>query len=164
MPPCQTLKSLFRSACCLCSPDPLRPRCGCPWWTSDEWDARCIRCGWDCESSGCGGGLLKELFTPAFCIQCKFALESPVPSLAEPRLAQPADLVSTINQFALPLPCSCFRRPRYDDNSQPLPKYKAKWEGFTALIKEGKTAPYTPKRGGSAASSSGAGAGGSKRK
>lgn len=27
-------------------------RCGCPWWTSDEWDARCVRCGWDCEKQG----------------------------------------------------------------------------------------------------------------
>eukprot|EP00887_Chlorella_sp_A99_P008139 scaffold12.g8139.t1 len=27
-------------------------RCGCPWWSSDEWDARCVRCGWDCEKSG----------------------------------------------------------------------------------------------------------------
>ncbi len=61
----------------------LAGRCGCPWWTTDDWDARCIRCGWDCESGG------------------------------------------------------------YDDNSQPLPKYKAKWEHFTALIREGRTAPYT---------------------
>lgn len=68
-------------------PTALHPcRCGCPWWTSDEWDARCIRCAWDCESSG------------------------------------------------------------YDDNSQPLPKYKAKWEGFIAHIKEGRAAPYVPKR------------------
>lgn len=54
-------------------------RCGCPWWTSDDWDARCVRCGWDCEHSG------------------------------------------------------------YDDNSQPLPKYRSKWEHFIALIKEGRT-------------------------
>lgn len=27
-------------------------RCGCPWWTSDDWDARCIRCKWDCERDG----------------------------------------------------------------------------------------------------------------
>lgn len=27
-------------------------RCGCPWWTSDEWHGKCIRCGWDCERSG----------------------------------------------------------------------------------------------------------------
>eukprot|EP00890_Picochlorum_soloecismus_P003196 jgi/Picsp_1/3878/NSC_01390-R1_cobalamin synthesis protein p47k len=27
-------------------------RCGCPWWSSDDWDARCIRCGWDCEKGG----------------------------------------------------------------------------------------------------------------
>lgn len=62
-----------------------RRRCGCPWWTSDEWDARCIRCGWDCESGG------------------------------------------------------------YDDNSQPLPKYRPRWEGFVAHIREGRTAPYTRK-------------------
>lgn len=54
-------------------------RCGCPWWTSDDWDARCVRCGWDCEHGG------------------------------------------------------------YDDNSQPLPKYRSKWEHFIALIKEGRT-------------------------
>jgi len=22
-------------------------RCGCPWWTSEDWNARCMRCGWD---------------------------------------------------------------------------------------------------------------------
>ena len=27
-------------------------RCGCPWWTSEEWDARCIRCKWSCENDG----------------------------------------------------------------------------------------------------------------
>lgn len=27
-------------------------RCGCPWWTSDEWNGRCVRCGWDCEKGG----------------------------------------------------------------------------------------------------------------
>lgn len=27
-------------------------RCGCPWWTSDEWHGKCIRCGWDCERTG----------------------------------------------------------------------------------------------------------------
>lgn len=27
-------------------------RCGCPWWSSEEWDARCLRCGWDCEQTG----------------------------------------------------------------------------------------------------------------
>jgi G3E family GTPase len=27
-------------------------RCGCPWWTSDEWDARCCRCRWDCQQGG----------------------------------------------------------------------------------------------------------------
>ncbi|PRW34073.1 cobalamin synthesis P47K [Chlorella sorokiniana] len=27
-------------------------RCGCPWWSSEEWDARCLRCAWDCESQG----------------------------------------------------------------------------------------------------------------
>jgi G3E family GTPase len=27
-------------------------RCGCPWWSSEEWDARCLRCGWNCERSG----------------------------------------------------------------------------------------------------------------
>ncbi|KAL6780058.1 hypothetical protein ACKKBF_B14595 [Auxenochlorella protothecoides x Auxenochlorella symbiontica] len=61
-------------------------RCGCPWWTSDEWNARCIRCSWDCESTG------------------------------------------------------------YDDDSQPLPKYKAKWAAFVAQITAGKTAPWSGKR------------------
>ena len=27
-------------------------RCGCPWWSSEEWDARCCRCRWHCESRG----------------------------------------------------------------------------------------------------------------
>ncbi|KDD76538.1 hypothetical protein H632_c190p1 [Helicosporidium sp. ATCC 50920] len=27
-------------------------RCGCPWWSTDDWDGRCIRCGWDCEAQG----------------------------------------------------------------------------------------------------------------
>jgi len=27
-------------------------RCGCPWWTSDEWDAKCCRCRWDCQEGG----------------------------------------------------------------------------------------------------------------
>ena len=27
-------------------------RCGCPWWTSDDWDARCCRCRWDCQQGG----------------------------------------------------------------------------------------------------------------
>lgn len=27
-------------------------RCGCPWWSSDEWNAKCLRCAWDCESQG----------------------------------------------------------------------------------------------------------------
>jgi G3E family GTPase len=27
-------------------------RCGCPWWSSDDWTAKCLRCGWDCESKG----------------------------------------------------------------------------------------------------------------
>lgn len=68
------------------SPSRCGCRCGCPWWNSDEWDAKCIRCGWDCESTG------------------------------------------------------------YDDDSQPLPKYKKKWEGFVAQINAGKT-PAWPQRG-----------------
>ncbi|GFH29840.1 CobW C-terminal domain-containing protein, partial [Haematococcus lacustris] len=27
-------------------------RCGCPWWQGEDWDAKCMRCGWDCESGG----------------------------------------------------------------------------------------------------------------
>lgn len=27
-------------------------RCGCPWWLGEDWDARCARCGWDCEEEG----------------------------------------------------------------------------------------------------------------
>lgn len=27
-------------------------RCGSPWWSSDEWNATCLRCGWDCERQG----------------------------------------------------------------------------------------------------------------
>lgn len=27
-------------------------RCGCPWWSSDDWTAKCLRCSWDCESKG----------------------------------------------------------------------------------------------------------------
>lgn len=27
-------------------------RCGCPWWSGEDWDARCVRCGWDCETEG----------------------------------------------------------------------------------------------------------------
>ena len=27
-------------------------RCGCPWWSGEDWDARCVRCGWCCESEG----------------------------------------------------------------------------------------------------------------
>ncbi|KAL4436621.1 hypothetical protein ABPG75_003760 [Micractinium tetrahymenae] len=66
-------------------------RCGCPWWSSEEWDARCLRCGWDCESSG------------------------------------------------------------YDDDSQPLPKHRARWEQFAAAIREGRTPAWAPKAGAAAA-------------
>ena len=27
-------------------------RCGCPWWSSDDWNAKCLRCSWDCEIQG----------------------------------------------------------------------------------------------------------------
>ena len=27
-------------------------RCGCPWWSSDDWNAKCLRCSWDCEKQG----------------------------------------------------------------------------------------------------------------
>ncbi|KAG2438855.1 hypothetical protein HXX76_005395 [Chlamydomonas incerta] len=27
-------------------------RCGCPWWLGEDWDAECVRCGWDCEADG----------------------------------------------------------------------------------------------------------------
>ncbi|BDA42376.1 probable metal chaperone YciC at N-terminal half [Coccomyxa sp. Obi] len=60
-------------------------KCGCPWWLGEDWDAKCARCAWDCQSSG------------------------------------------------------------YDDDSQPLPPYRKKWEAFTAAIRTGKTPEYTPK-------------------
>ncbi|EFN52146.1 hypothetical protein CHLNCDRAFT_58985 [Chlorella variabilis] len=60
-------------------------RCGCPWWTNEDWDARCLRCGWDCERSG------------------------------------------------------------YDDNSQPLPKHRAKWEHFVAAIRAGHVPAWAGK-------------------
>ncbi|KAI3426100.1 hypothetical protein D9Q98_008068 [Chlorella vulgaris] len=60
-------------------------RCGCPWWSSEEWNARCMRCGWDCESAG------------------------------------------------------------YDNDSQPLPRYKAKWEQFVAAIRAGRTPAWSGK-------------------
>ena len=40
-----SISILFSLPLCAC-------RCGCPWWSSEDWDARCLRCGWDCESSG----------------------------------------------------------------------------------------------------------------
>jgi hypothetical protein len=33
----------------------------------------------------------------------------------------------------------------YDDDSRPLPAFKAKYKAFRDLILEGKTAEYTPK-------------------
>ena len=54
-------------------------RCGCPWWLGEDWDARCARCGWDCEKDG------------------------------------------------------------YDDASQPLPQFKARWESYRATIQSGRT-------------------------
>ena len=83
-------------------------RCGCPWWLGEDWDARCARCGWDCEDGG------------------------------------------------------------YDDDSQPLPKYAAKWAAFTSLIREGRTAPWDgpvnnarrPRGGGGKAKSGGKKGGG----
>lgn len=27
-------------------------RCGNPWWTSDDWDALCVRCKWNCLTGG----------------------------------------------------------------------------------------------------------------
>ncbi len=61
-------------------------RCGCPWYSGEDWDALCMRCGWDCQISG------------------------------------------------------------YDDESQPLPPFRAQWQEFTAAIKEGRTPAYTGKR------------------
>lgn len=73
---------------CAAALPPAPPcRCGCPWWSSEEWDARCMRCGWDCESSG------------------------------------------------------------YDDDSQPLPKHRARWEQFTAAIRDGCTPAWAPRPG-----------------
>ena len=61
-------------------------RCGCPWYSGEDWDAVCMRCGWDCQVSG------------------------------------------------------------YDDESQPLPPFRAQWQEFTAAIKDGKTPDYHGKR------------------
>ncbi len=58
-------------------------RCGCPWWLGEDWDAKCARCGWDCQSDG------------------------------------------------------------YDDDSQPLPPYRKKWEAFTAVIRDGATPEWS---------------------
>ncbi|EFJ42055.1 hypothetical protein VOLCADRAFT_97965 [Volvox carteri f. nagariensis] len=60
-------------------------RCGCPWWLGEDWDAECVRCGWDCEADG------------------------------------------------------------YDDDSNPLPAYKAKYDAFTAALREGRTAVWKGK-------------------
>jgi len=62
-------------------------RCGCPWWIGEDWDAKCGRCGWDCETDG------------------------------------------------------------YDDDSQPVKtgNWRAKFEEFTAHLKQGKTAPWPPR-------------------
>jgi hypothetical protein len=27
-------------------------KCGNPWWSSDDWDAVCVRCRWDCLTGG----------------------------------------------------------------------------------------------------------------
>ncbi|CAG9467788.1 unnamed protein product [Pedinophyceae sp. YPF-701] len=27
-------------------------RCGCPWWSGEDWSDRCLRCGWSCERQG----------------------------------------------------------------------------------------------------------------
>lgn len=53
-------------------------RCGCAWWLGEDWNARCARCGWDCEADG------------------------------------------------------------YDDDCQPLPKFRAKYDAFCAHIKAGR--------------------------
>ncbi|KAF5835735.1 hypothetical protein DUNSADRAFT_6961 [Dunaliella salina] len=60
-------------------------RCGCPWWQGEDWDAKCMRCGWDCESDG------------------------------------------------------------YDDNSNPLPKYAARYRTFVEAFREGKTPEWKGK-------------------
>ena len=56
--------------------------CGCPWWQGEDWDAKCVRCGWDCETDG------------------------------------------------------------YDDDSRPLPENRARFEAFSAAIKQGRVAEY----------------------
>ncbi|GAX83675.1 hypothetical protein CEUSTIGMA_g11100.t1 [Chlamydomonas eustigma] len=53
-------------------------RCGCAWWQGEDWDAQCIRCGWDCEFDG------------------------------------------------------------YDDDSRPLPRFKARFDAFTEILKAGR--------------------------
>lgn len=68
-------------------------RCGCPWWQGEDWDAKCVRCAWDCEADG------------------------------------------------------------YDDDSNPLPKYKAKYDAIVASLKQGKTPEYKAGAKGGKASS-----------
>lgn len=60
-------------------------KCGNPWWSSDDWDAKCIRCKWDCLTGG------------------------------------------------------------YDDNSKPLPQYKAVWSKYVESIKSGITPSWKGK-------------------
>ena len=70
----------------LCRPKMPCLRCGCPWYSGEDWDALCMRCGWDCQVSG------------------------------------------------------------YNDESQPLPPYRAQWQEFTEAIRDGRTPEYTGKR------------------
>lgn len=61
-------------------------RCGCPWWSGEEWDATCVRCSWGCEADG------------------------------------------------------------YDDDSRPLATgpWQARYNDFTALLKQGRAAQWPP--------------------
>ena len=88
-------------------------RCGCPWWTSEEWDALCSRCGWSCETEVRRG---------------------------------------TGRQRQAPCPGGFAHKPPptwpqgYDDDSKPLPDYRATWEGFVGMIMRGRCPPWAPGR------------------
>ena len=69
-----------------CRPKMPCLRCGCAWYNGEDWDAVCMRCGWDCQISG------------------------------------------------------------YDDDSQPLPPFRAQWQDFTAAIKQGTLPGYSGTR------------------
>jgi hypothetical protein len=114
-------------------------RCGCPWWLGEDWDARCARCAWDCEAGGWvgkwagggGGGLLRR---------------PRASSRAAPRIAAGPRAPAGSNRSAPTAQHANVRRlRRYDNDSQPLPAYRDKWERFVAEVREGRTAHWAGK-------------------